>query len=101
MSDDEDNNFMTGFLFGMRWLLILKKFLTAIFSSDNDNDNRPNWYNALEHLQWWLCYLQGTRFESHLWPVEFFSCNKIFLLVNANACAMCPNNLAIKAIKEP
>ena len=33
------------------------------------------WRNGLARLQQWPCYLQGTGFESHLAPVEFFTCN--------------------------
>ena len=42
------------------------------------------WRNGLERLQQWLCYLQGPEFESHLWPVEFFSCNKVYSLPQSN-----------------
>ena len=53
------------------------------------------WRNGLARLQYNPCYLQGPGFESHLWPVEFFICNKISPLnnrtPNANICSMCPN----------
>ena len=48
--------------------------------------------------QQWRCSLQGPGFESHLLPVEFFSCKKVSPLPqsnpNANICAMRPNCLA-------
>ena len=59
---------------------------------------RARWGNGLASLQQWLCYLQEPGFESHLRPVEFFSCNKVSPLNSqtpkAKTCAMCPNYLA-------
>ena len=54
------------------------------------------WCNGLARLQQELSY-QGPGFESHLCPVEFFTCNKVSPL---NICAMCTNKLAhVKAPK--
>ena len=53
---------------------------------------RSRWRSGLARLQQWSCYQQGPWFESHLWPVEFFSCKKVSPLLqsnpNANICAM-------------
>ena len=38
------------------------------------------WCNGLAHLQQYSCYQQGPRFESHLRPVEYFTCNKVYPL---------------------
>ena len=54
------------------------------------------WLNGLARLQLRPCYLRGPGFKSHLWPVKFFACNKVFPQSNLNAkiCAMCLNKLA-------
>ena len=43
---------------------------------------RARWRNGLAHFQQRLCYLQGPGFESHLQPLEFFSCNNVSSLNN-------------------
>ena len=43
---------------------------------------RARWRNGLARLQQWSCNLQEPGFESHLWQVEFFSCNKVSSLNN-------------------
>ena len=51
--------------------------------------NGSRWCNGLARWQQWLCYLQGPEFESHLRPVDFFSCNKVSPLTNSNPQHLC------------
>ena len=54
--------------------------------------------NDLERLQQWLWCLQEPGFESHLQPIECFTCNKVSLLNNCTltltSVLLCPNKLA-------
>ena len=56
------------------------------------------WCNGLARLRQWPCYLQGPGLESHLWPVEFFTCNKVSPLNNRTSMltyvSCVPNYLA-------
>ena len=69
------------------------------------NGPRSRWRNGLARLHQWSRYLQGPGFESHLQPVDFFTCNKVSRLnnraPNANICATCLNNLLETRKKTP
>ena len=53
-----------------------------IFKKYNIDSIRGRWHNGSARWQQWPCYLHEPGFESHLWPVEFFTCNKVSPLNN-------------------
>ena len=63
-------------------LIISNTRAASVYNTKRTSNQMTRWCNGLARLQQWLCYLQGPGFESHLRPVEFFSCNKVSPLNN-------------------